>query len=225
MCRFIIFYRVMAKKKNRRKPLRPQRLSFPEQEKLMPWLAPLLEGYHVLDRGVAGAIRARVSRGERLACARGCYECCATHKDIPVYPLELKGLIWFAGEEIAGPVRDVLKVQLMQFKKSGACPFLVDGACSVHPLRPMACRQFNVFGTACAAGEDPYFTRRQDVMDPVKKHVDQAFYIMLPFYGVDTEAERRRIVETGAFHQMAKGLHECRWSELAEKMIRIDRGD
>ncbi len=90
-------------------------------------------------------------------------------------------------------------------------------------MRPMACRQFNVFRKPCEEGEDPYYTRREDVMDPVKKYVDQAFFIMLPFHGVEKDSERIRIVETGAFHKTVKELHACNWRNLAEKMDRFDR--
>jgi len=86
----------------------------------------------------------------------------------------------------------------------------------------MACRQFNVFGKPCQEGEDPFYTRREDVLDPVKKYVDQAFFIMLPFYGVEKESERIKIVKTGAFHKMAKELHAFNWKSLAGKMHDFD---
>ncbi len=90
-------------------------------------------------------------------------------------------------------------------------------------MRPMACRQFNVFGKPCEEGEDPFYTRREDVLDPVKKYVDQAFFIMLPFYGVEKESERIRIVETGEFHKMAKELQAFNWKSVAEKMNKFDK--
>jgi hypothetical protein len=86
----------------------------------------------------------------------------------------------------------------------------------------MACRQFNVFGKYCEEGEDPYYTRRCDVLSPVKKHVDQAFFVMLPFYGIEKESERIKIIESGAFHKMVKELHSCNWKSLAGKMREID---
>ena len=123
----------------------------------------------------------------------------------------------------AGSELDALKKQLSAFKNSPPCPFLLNGACAIHPLRPMACRQFNVFNKQCEEGEDPFYTRREDVMDPVKKHVDQAFYVMLPYYKVESESERFRIIETGSFHRMAKELHSCDWKELAGKMERAEK--
>jgi Fe-S-cluster containining protein len=210
------------KKRNRSGSDNAKRLSFPDEEKSRSWLKLLLDGYHILDKGVARAIEKEQKKGRKLACSKGCSHCCSTHTDIPIYPLEIVGISWYVTEKMEGAERDVLKKQLARFEKNKPCPFLIDGACSIHPMRPMACRQFNVFGKSCDDGEDPFHTRREDVMDPVKKHVDQAFFIMLPYYGVEKESERIRIVETGAFHRMVKELHACNWKELAEKMERHD---
>lgn len=210
-------------KKNKSLSEKVKRLSFPEDEKKVPWLGLLLEGYYIVDKGVAGAIETEKKRGRTPACSKGCSHCCRTHKDIPIYPLEIAGVSWYAAEKLKGPNREALKRQLAIFNKDDACPFLIDEACAIHPVRPMACRQFNVFGSPCGEGEDPYYSRREDVMAPVKKHVDQAFFVMLPFYGVDKESERIKIIETGAFHRMVKELHACNWKELAERMERLDR--
>ena len=201
---------------------RARRLSFPEDEKDHPWLSALLEAYCIVDKGIVHAIDAEKKKGRKLACAKGCSTCCRTHKDIPVYPLELVGITWYVTEKIAGAAREVLRKQLEGYKEHDPCPFLIEGACSVHPMRPMACRQFNVFGKPCEEGEDPYYTRREDVLDPVKKYVDQAFFIMLPFYGVEKESERIRIVETGEFHKMAKELQAFNWKSLTGKMNSFD---
>lgn len=199
-----------------------KRLSFPDEEKKHPWLKLLLDAYHIVDRGIAKAIEEEIKKGRRLACGKGCSSCCRTHKDIPVYPLELTGISWYVAERITGSQRATLMKQLEQNMEGKQCPFLSEGVCSIHPLRPMACRQFNVFGTPCEEGEDPYYTRRGDVLCPVKKHVDQAFLIMLPFYGIEKESERIRIIETGAFHKMVKELHSCNWKSLAVKMRDFD---
>lgn len=204
------------------KDQKAKRPSFPQDENSHPWLALLLDAYLIVDKGITAAIEAERRKGRALACGKGCSNCCRTHKDIPVYPLELIGLSWYATEKVSGRDRDVLRKQLEDHRKDDPCPFLVEGACSVHPVRPMACRQFNVFGTPCAEGEDPFHTRRHDVMDPVKKYVDQAFFIMLPFYGVEKETERIRIIEAGAFHRMVKELHACSWKSLSEKMAGFD---
>ncbi len=214
----------MAKKrKNRKASDRVKRISFPDDEKRHSWLKMLLDAHFVIDRGVAASIESEQRKGRRPACRKGCSACCGTHKDIPVYPLELRGISWYVTEKTAGRAREMLRRQLSEFRKDSPCPFLIEGACSVHPLRPMACRQFNVFGAPCREGEDPYYTRRGDVMDPVKKHVDQAFFIMLPFHGVEKESERIKIVETGAFHKMVRELHSCDWRRLAVDMEIFER--
>ncbi len=213
----------MPKKKNKKSVLyRAKRVSFPDDEKDKPWLGMLLDAYHIVDRGVTKSIETERKKGRKLACAKGCANCCSTHNDIPVYPLEIVGILWYVTEKITGQVRENLKRQLNAFTKNSTCPFLVEGGCAIHLLRPMACRQFNVLGRPCEVGEDPYYTRREDVMDPVKKYVDQGFFIMLPYYGVENEKERIKIIETGSFHNMAKELHACNWVELAGKMERFD---
>jgi Fe-S-cluster containining protein len=212
----------MSKSKADKASSKTKRLSFPDDEKGHPWLSALLEAYYIVDKGITRAIDAEKKKGRKLACAKGCSNCCRTHKDIPVYPLELVGITWYVTEKISGAARELLRKQLENYKKYDTCPFLIEGACSVHLMRPMACRQFNVFGRPCDEGEDPFYTRREDVLDPVKKYVDQAFFILLPFYGVKKESERVRVVETGSFHNMAKELQAFNWKSLVEKMDKFD---
>ncbi len=205
-------------KKIKAKPNKTKRFSLPEDEKNLPWLSMLLDAYHIIDKGIAASIESARKKGRKLACAKGCSSCCVTHQDIPLYPLELQGLIWYVTERFPGPDRKVLKSQLKSFKRDNPCPFLIEGACSVHPMRPMACRQFNVFERACEEGEDPFHTRRQDVMNPVKKHVDQAFFIMLPYHGIEKASDRIKFIEANEMHKMVRELHGCNWKALAERM-------
>jgi len=201
----------------------PKGLSFPQEEQRLPWLSMLLDGYAIADEGVGEALRREERQGRKLACGRGCASCCRTHTTIPVYPLELVGLYWYATERVHGAARAQLKAQLRHHDKEGACPFLVDDACAVHPMRPMACRQFNVLGTACAEGEDAYYTRRQDVLTPLKSYTDKAFHAMLPFYGITDKAKRRQAVKAGALHAMARVMKDCDWAKLAQRMNEYDR--
>lgn len=201
----------------------PERQSFGIDEAVFPWLPLLLDAYYIVDQGVAAGVRREAKKGRRLACARGCSNCCRSHMTIPVYPLELVGLTWYATEKLQGAQRDALRQQLRAHRQGEACPFLVDGLCSIHPMRPMACRQFNVFGEVCAEGEDAYYTRRRDVLTPDPKYAQKAFFTMLPFYGVRSPAERRKLAGSGAVHQLAKVLQQCSWESLAEKMDDFDR--
>ncbi len=195
----------------------PARIHFTDEQRL-PWIAILMEAYFITDQGISEAIRRKEKQGQPLACAQGCASCCQSHESIPVYPLELMGMSWYAIEQLEGEQRDQLKQQLSQLETHDACPFLLNNSCSIHAVRPMACRSFNVFNTPCKAGEDAYYTRREDVLTPLKKYQDDAFDIMLPFYGVKTKAERRKMIKTGAQHQMAKVMRDMNWSSLVEKM-------
>ncbi len=203
----------------------PTRLSFPEDEGRHGWLALLLNAYATADTGVAEGIRRQESQGRRLACRRGCSACCKTHRTIPVYPLELAGLSWYATEKVAGPARDRLKAQLREHRSGDACPFLVEDVCVVHAVRPLACRHFNVFDKVCEEGEDAYYTRRRDVLTPLRRYMDAAFDAMLPFYGVTKKADRRKVLRTGAMHKMARVMGDLEWTSLADKMNARDAGE
>ena len=198
---------------------RPTRLHFPDDEQRQPWLALLLEIQFICNQGVDHAIR---MDGRRLACARGCASCCRSHADIPVYPLELMGISWYLLEKLeqdAGTqVRERVRQQMSRHRELGACPFLVDETCAIHPLRPMACRQFNVFTTVCQPGEDAYHSRRGDVLTPNAKQKDAALSEMLRHHGVKGEAERHRLVASGEVHRLAQSLREMRWEAIAARM-------
>jgi Fe-S-cluster containining protein len=194
------------------------RVKFPEEKKF-PWLSVLLDACAVIDKGVASAIKKEKKRGMRLACKRGCSNCCRTHTDIPLYPLEATGIYWYCTEKIKdGHVREILKKQLKEHVNGPPCPFLIEDACSIHPVRPVACRQFNVFGAPCAPGEDPFFTRRDEVLTPIKEFTDRAFYIMLPFYGITAEEDRRLAIKNQFLHTQAINLQEYGWQKLASLM-------
>lgn len=196
----------------------PKRISFPEAEASQPWLAAQLDAYDEIDRGVREALRRAERQGRRLACGRGCAACCRSHQDIPVYPLELMGLYWYCIEQVSGALRERLRLQLAGYRGIGPCPFLVDEACGVHPMRPMACRQFNVFDRVCAEGEDAYHTRRGDVMTPIRRFVDAAFDRLLPLYGVKTKRDRRAAIQAGRLNALARSLRDLDWARLAERM-------
>ncbi|MEW5745654.1 MAG: YkgJ family cysteine cluster protein [Nitrospirota bacterium] len=201
----------------------PDRHRFPDDEKRLSWLPLLLDAYAVVDEGISAAVRKRErEQAAALACGQGCNVCCRVLKDIPVYPLELVGIYWFAIEKIAGPDRALLKKQFLNHARWAACPFLLHGLCSLHPLRPMACRQFNVFNKRCEEGEDPYHTRRGDVLTPIEEYVHQAFFITLPFYGVTDESNKAHVIKNNLIHTHARVLQSLPWHELAARMDDFD---
>lgn len=202
---------------------KPKRLTFTDDEKRFAWLTTLLDAYSIIDEGVSAAISREHKQGRELACAKGCSSCCTTHQDIPVYPLELMGMSWYVIEKLQSPLREQLNNQLNNIENINTCPFLLDGACSIHPMRPAACRQFNVLDTPCAAGEDAYHTRKQDVMIPIQHYIDNAFDTMLPFYGIKKKGERKKAIKQGALHSVAKAMRDCNWQTLPEKMDKFNK--
>ena len=147
----------------------------------LPWLGALLEAYAILDAGIARAVAADP---RQRACRVGCHACCL--QPIPVSTLEVQGLRWFALTHLSGrPARLAGAALLPQPDGPGvACPFLVDGACSVYALRPMACREYVVFGRPCQPGERPEESRPGDILTLPKAAQRRAFATLLPHYGV-----------------------------------------
>lgn len=182
------------------------------------WLAALLEIQRIIDTAVAAGIARAEKAGRRLACARGCAACCRTHADVPVYPLELMGIYWFAMERLGEPLRERLKAQLARWRELDACPFLVDDVCAIHPVRPMACRLFNVLDTTCAVGEDALHTRPQDVLPPPQAARRKALMRLLAQAGVADPEERKAAVDSGAVHRLARNLRTLPWEGLARRM-------
>ncbi len=196
----------------------PRRVTFPSDETGKQWLPMLLDAYFIADQGVYEGIKKRLNQGQHLACAKGCSSCCKTHTTIPVYPLELTGLYWYVIDKVHDERREKLKNQLKNFTLGNACPFLTDGICGIHQMRPMACRFFNVFGTSCEESEDPFYTRRQDVLTPIKKFKEKALYTMLPFHGITLRAKKKEFIKKGLIHSQVQNLHEIDWPKLADRM-------
>lgn len=213
----------MAKKPQQNKVVGlSRRLHFPDDEKRVPWLSRLLDAYAVVDTGVAIAIRnAEKKEKKKLACSKGCAVCCR-QPDIPLYPHELVGLYWFVSEKMTGLERDIIKQQLGEHAPGSPCPFLVDGACAVHPVRPIACRQYNVFTSPCAPGEDPYYTRRDDVLVPITDYSDRAFAAVAKFYELARERDIAKAVKF--IRGQIMNLQEYDWKKLVKIIEEVDAG-
>jgi Fe-S-cluster containining protein len=213
----------MKKKQNGGNGGLSRRLHFPEDEKRLPWLPMLLDAYAIADTGVAVAVRNEEKRGKaRLACMKGCGNCCLHQKDLPLYPHELVGIYWYVSEKTVSPVRDALKDRLASRMAGSACPFLIDDSCSIHPVRPIGCRQFNVFTTACAPGEDPYHTRRHDVLAPLGEYTDRAFAAVIPFYNMKREGDPAAAIKL--IRSQIMNLLSYDWRNLVEIMDRTEGG-
>jgi Fe-S-cluster containining protein len=199
------------------------RPGFPDDEVRFPWLPQLFDAYEAINAGVAVALNREKRRANRpVACKASCDACCRMHTDIPMYPLELAGLYWYCIEKMTGDDRVILKAQLSAHSGKPPCPFLIRKNCSVYPVRPMACRQFIVFGTVCAEGEDPFFTRRQDVMAPLADFVNHALCSLMPHHGITSEEDKARALKQGIMNRLVNNLQEYDWKALAAKMDEFD---
>ena len=189
-----------------------RRLHFPDDEQRLSWLPALLDAFAIIDTGVAIAIRdAEKKEKMTLACGPDCDVCCH-QPDIPLYPHELPGLAWYVAEKLPTETRTRVLAQCARHGKGSPCPFLVDHVCSVHPVRPVACRQYNVFTTPCAPGEDPYYTRRQDVLVPIADYTDRAFTAVLLFYGM--ERDRNVVMAVRKIKERIMNLQDQDWKNL-----------
>ncbi len=199
------------------------RLSFPDDESKFSWLPMLLDAYAIVDKGIAVAIKEQEEkRTITLACNKGCAHCCRTHKDIPVYPLELVGIYWYCTEKVEPSLRKILKKHFLDRGNNNPCPFLINSLCSIYPVRPVSCRQFNVFNKPCDNGEDPYYSRRNDVLTPIQGYTDHAFLVMLPFYGIIDEAEKLRAIKNNFIHTQVCNLQSYKWTGLLKAMKDFD---
>ncbi|MEN2994799.1 MAG: YkgJ family cysteine cluster protein [Thermodesulfovibrio sp.] len=194
------------------------RVFFFEDEKFHYWLPMLLKAYEIMDQGVKKDIKKYESLGNKLACRRGCSSCCKSHREIPVYPIEIVGIYWYVIEKVKEPLRDKLKKSLILHKKEAPCPFLIDDICSIYPMRPLACRQFNVFNKSCTEGEDAFYTRPQDVLKPSYNYLGKALYETMPFYNIYDEDEKIEFINSGKINSLVKILQRYPWIELARRM-------
>ena len=136
----------------------------------LAWNAMAIE-----ERLIGMAVASESRQGRQVSCKKGCGACC--RQAVPLSPAETwmiadvvatlppdrkaQTLARFAaakerlfeagfGErslERAGE-EEVLKLGLDYFRLGISCPFLVDSACSIHPNRPSACREFLVTSPA-----------------------------------------------------------------------------
>jgi Fe-S-cluster containining protein len=209
---------VIIKQQN---PLR--RLCFADEESRFPWLSMLLDSHAIIDEGISVAIvKEETGRNRKLACKEGCDNCCRVNKDIPVYPIELVGIYWFSNEKAEQALRETLKKQLSNHTKNDPCPFLINNSCSIYIVRPASCRQFGVFSKPCDGGEDPYYTRRDDVLMPIEDYTKKAFLATLPFYGITDEKEKNHFIENNLIHAQAVNLQAYDWKKLAKVMDDFD---
>ena len=114
------------------------------------------------------------------------------------------------------PARSLLRSRLTGDGAVSGCPFLIESSCVIHPLRPMGCRQFNVFTAPCAPGEDPYYTRREDVLQPDQAYLDRAFAAVIAFYNLKRESDASGAIKM--IRAQIMNLRSFDWAKLAALM-------
>ena len=148
----------------------PLELSVPPGPVTVETLLPILRGLSSLfsDRAAARADAA----GRPISCRAGCGACC--RQLVPLAPSEARALARLV-DAMPEPRRTVIRqrfsaalqkleglldrmptgtkeeraeLSLAYFKFAIACPFLEDESCSIHPDRPMACREYLVSSPA-----------------------------------------------------------------------------
>lgn len=206
------------------------RTSFPEDEARLPWLSTLLDSLAIVDAGVAKAIaEAQAASPRILACEQGCHVCCG-QPDVPLFPHEMIALYWYASEKVKDAERSILKEQLQAHAKGRDCPFLVKGSCSVHAVRPISCRQFNVFSKPCSPGEDPYYTRNEDVLVPLPEFTARALMTVIPLYNTKEatgtsqtaiDAAKEAALET--IRDQMMNLQDFQWQRLVPIMEQAEK--
>ena len=143
-------------------------LTVPEGKVSVERLLPILQGLtnFIVDRAEAR----EASEGRHVTCAKGCGACCrqivpvsqaearALGRLVAAMPeprrahvrqrfqdalaaLEAQGLLAEVDAARATPGASARALGLRYFAAGVPCPFLEDEACSIHPDRPLACRQ------------------------------------------------------------------------------------
>jgi len=202
---------------------KPVRSRYPEDEKKYSWLKMLLDAYHTDNMGIYNELKVEIkSRKDKIACHKGCHECCLKY-DVPVCQIEIAGISWFVSEIITEPsLREKLKNQLKEHTSSLQCPFLVDGSCSIYPMRRVACREYFVFGKPCVKNEDAFRTRPDSVWGPSRSVARKTAIKMLPYFGFMSETERIAAFENGFIHKNSISMHEYDWLRIVQTMEMFD---
>lgn len=188
----------------------PERARHPDEDE-RPWLTILLDALHILDQGLSREVSDEEQRrGVRVGCHAGCTACCES--SVRVRPIEIEGIAWYAATQLDEDTWQRVKARLSR-ADDGACPLLLDGQCSVRPLRPIACRSFFVFGEPCQAGERLYELRPRDVFDRSEALFERVAMRLFDDASFErpTDQDERAPCQTGAFYRSSRRMQEVDW--------------
>lgn len=178
-------------------------------------LAASVAGYHDAAEREADA-----GEGRRTACRAGCPHCCVLN--VTALLPEAAAIAAVLAERTPPPDLAALVDRLDRHRRTVrwmdddervrrgiACPFLtLEGSCSIHPFRPLACRGVTSLDAAlCRASLDPCgdeYAPRVVPMDLVRRTVMDDAFLALARALEDTGMEARGIeLGTGAWAFLA----------------------
>ncbi len=70
-------------------------------------------------------------------------------------------------------------------------------------------------------GEDPYYTRRHNVLDPIHEYTDRAFSVLLPFYNIMGHAGGEEAA-VKLIRAQIMNLQAYDWKKLIAVMEKVD---
>lgn len=106
---------------------------------------------------------------EKAACKRGCFHCCYLRVD--AYEFELNSITYYIESEMKSNIRTLVIEEIKrQFElikdltieqhhnTNVKCPLLINGKCSVYPVRPVACASYHSMSEELCkkSYDDPY---------------------------------------------------------------------
>ena len=198
------------------------RSSFPAAEAKYPWLKTVLDTYYLSDAHVEEHLAHVARKGVVPACHRGCDACCRK-ATVPFTEPELTAISWYASEVLQGDLRQRVKQRLIEHETTLECPFLVDGACSIYPVRPLICRQFLIKGMPCSVEEDVAKSRPQDIIPlPRETVIRPEAMRLLDHWKLGSVGKKKQAFEAGFIHHNAKDMHEFDWTKIAKTMQHFD---
>lgn len=131
-----------------------------------PWPESFVRDVYATVDAAAGRELARLAAEEGLvpSCRRGCSHCCGQHVVVSI--AEAQALAAFIRREFSAEGLLALRERTARWHawdnarlgagiQSPDCPLLVEGACSVYPLRPLVCRTHFVSSAPHLCGLQP----------------------------------------------------------------------
>ena len=169
----------------------------------------LVQVYEPADAILAEHIE-RLGNGRPVACSDGCCACCLCMA-VPATALEVSGITWFVLHQLDVSARLRLSGKLRTWTRGASCPFLLDASCSVHPMRPLSCRQLIVFGRPCELNEDVHGARPGDVLTLEGDACGEVPALMLHALGLGSPGQCRTLAREGALPRYATDMTEVDW--------------